>query len=372
MSPTVEIVPRRLGRGRDGTPSSSAPTPSSSPTARSRPAGSSTSIQGLGRWVIASGIGAFAEAIEDGVSGRLVAARRRRAAGAGAGRMRASGGPRPSAPRPGHRLGGDRARDARDLRGGLPRVGAPAKDRGDLLDPQPRAAPEPSSARSTCVGSSSPSSAAGPPSWPRPLLPVLAIWTAQRLPAAELPGDRAGPARAGPSSARQDRRRDEGSGAAGLRHDLERDRHHLLHAGAPGRSPAARHARRRQPPRRVGWRWWGRAFPGAPVQDFLQSLGLLPAGSSAAPLNPQTQRLQAAARVTDALRSGLKVTRNLNALVIDIDVAASDPVSAAAIANAVVEEYLIRQGRVKRQVADQALAWMNGEIEDLGGAGSAT
>ena len=39
--------------------------------------------------------------------------------------------------------------------------------------------------------------------------------------------------------------------------------------------------------------------------------------------------------------------------------------SAAAIANAVVEEYLARQGRVKRQVADQALAWMNGEIEDL-------
>jgi glycosyltransferase involved in cell wall biosynthesis len=30
-------------------------------------------VQGLGRWVIASAIGAFAEAIEDGRSGRLVA-----------------------------------------------------------------------------------------------------------------------------------------------------------------------------------------------------------------------------------------------------------------------------------------------------------
>ena len=109
----------------------------------------------------------------------------------------------------------------------------------------------------------------------------------------------------------------------------------------------------------------GPRLPWPRVQDFLQSVGLLRAGPSAAPLNPQTKRLQDAARVTDALRAGLKVTRNLNALVIDIEVAATDPMSAAAIANAIVEEYLARQGRVKRQVADQALAWMNGEIEDL-------
>ena len=67
--------------------------------------------------------------------------------------------------------------------------------------------------------------------------------------------------------------------------------------------------------------------------------------------------------MTDVMRGALKVTRSPNALVIEVVAGAADPVSAGAIANAVVGEYLARQGRAERQVADQALAWMEGEIE---------
>jgi uncharacterized protein involved in exopolysaccharide biosynthesis len=101
-----------------------------------------------------------------------------------------------------------------------------------------------------------------------------------------------------------------------------------------------------------------------PIQRLLRSVGL-PEAEAPLPLGPEAERQQGAARVTDAMRASLKVTRNLNALVIEVVASAADPVSAAAIANAVVEEYLSRQGRMKRQVADQALAWMNGEIGDL-------
>jgi succinoglycan biosynthesis transport protein ExoP len=103
----------------------------------------------------------------------------------------------------------------------------------------------------------------------------------------------------------------------------------------------------------------------APVEGLLGAAGFDASATTAAPIATETERLQGATRVTDSLRSALKVTRNLNALVIDVQASATDPVSAAAITNAVVEEYLARQGRVKRQVADQALSWMNGEITDL-------
>ena len=68
---TVEIVPRRLGEAEmerlferaDGFVF---------PYREIEASGVFYLVQGLGRWVIASGIGAFAEAIEDGISGRLV------------------------------------------------------------------------------------------------------------------------------------------------------------------------------------------------------------------------------------------------------------------------------------------------------------
>jgi uncharacterized protein involved in exopolysaccharide biosynthesis len=122
---------------------------------------------------------------------------------------------------------------------------------------------------------------------------------------------------------------------------------------ADGR-PVGEAAEIRRP--RPGW---------APVERLLATVGLHAVASRSAPIGTETERLQGAARVTDALRAALKVTRNLNALVIEVQASASDPVIAAAITNAVTEEYLARQGRVKRQAADQALAWMNGEIEDL-------
>jgi uncharacterized protein involved in exopolysaccharide biosynthesis len=103
----------------------------------------------------------------------------------------------------------------------------------------------------------------------------------------------------------------------------------------------------------------------AGIQAALRSVGVYTAAPSPVPLSPEAERQQGAARVTEAMRASLDVSRNLNALVIEVVASASDPVSAAAIANAVVDEYLSRQGRRKRQVADQALAWMNGEIGDL-------
>lgn len=100
-----------------------------------------------------------------------------------------------------------------------------------------------------------------------------------------------------------------------------------------------------------------------PVRDMLHRVGLPRAAELALP--SPTRRLQDSARVTDRLRQGLDVTRNLNAYVVEVVARASDPMSAAAIANAVVEEYIARQARVKREVADRALDWMNGEIGDL-------
>ena len=81
----------------------------------------------------------------------------------------------------------------------------------------------------------------------------------------------------------------------------------------------------------------------------------------------ETDGDRAAAQVVEVLRSGLTVTRSLNAFVIDVVATAPFSTEAAAIANAVVEEYLVDQQRVRRQAADQALSWMRGEIEDLRG-----
>lgn len=108
-----------------------------------------------------------------------------------------------------------------------------------------------------------------------------------------------------------------------------------------------------------------RALPWLPARDLLYSFGLVPAKTATPSAATEEARLRGMARVLEALRAGLKITRNLNGLVIDIEATASDPASAAAIANAVIDEYLVRQGREKRQVAEQALTWMNGEIEDL-------
>lgn len=100
------------------------------------------------------------------------------------------------------------------------------------------------------------------------------------------------------------------------------------------------------------------------VRAAFETIGLAPRRTPAV-LGAEAERQQRAARVTDMLRASLVVSRNLNALVVDVVAAATDPVTAAAIANAVVDEYLARQGGRKRQAADQALTWMNGEIGDL-------
>ena len=96
----------------------------------------------------------------------------------------------------------------------------------------------------------------------------------------------------------------------------------------------------------------------------LRAVGLAPARAPGL-VGAEAERQQRAARVTDMLRTSLAVSRSPNALVIEVVAAATDPVTAGAIANAVVDEYLARQGGRKRQVADQALAWMEGEIGGL-------
>ncbi len=114
----------------------------------------------------------------------------------------------------------------------------------------------------------------------------------------------------------------------------------------------------------------GRAIApeGAPAEPDAVSrafggLGGWLAGVAAPPLAAEPP--PAATRVVDALRAGLSVTRNLNAVVIDVVATASNPVAAAVFANAVVDEYLVAQERTKREAADRALAWMRGEIGDL-------
>ncbi len=103
----------------------------------------------------------------------------------------------------------------------------------------------------------------------------------------------------------------------------------------------------------------------SPLVRLARKVGLAPRGPAAAPISAEAERLRGAARVTDSIRAALSVSRNLNALVIEVVADAADPVTAAAIANAVVDEYIARQGQRKRQVADQTLGWMKGEIGDL-------
>lgn len=105
------------------------------------------------------------------------------------------------------------------------------------------------------------------------------------------------------------------------------------------------------------------ARPGL-VRGALETVGLAPRRAPP-PLGEEAARRQGAARVTDDLRGALAVRRSLDALVIDVAARAGDPVTAAALANAVADEYLTRQSGRKRAAADQALAWMNGEIGDL-------
>ena len=75
-------------------------------------------MQGLGRWLIASRLGAFAEAIEDGVSGRLVAPEDPQALAAALREVACDRRPADRAAAR-HRLGRDRAGHARGLRRGL-------------------------------------------------------------------------------------------------------------------------------------------------------------------------------------------------------------------------------------------------------------
>ena len=135
-------------------------------------------VQGLARWVIASRLGAFAEAIEDGVSGRLVAPGDPRS---WRGRLAecVERRPQPVGAAPRHRLGDDRAGDDRDIRRGLRRLVrlAKAAARGEPVIHSrelPRAEFRPINLRRVIqpfVGR-----------WPAllaaTLLPVIAIWTA--------------------------------------------------------------------------------------------------------------------------------------------------------------------------------------------------
>ena len=86
-----------------------------------------------------------------------------------------------------------------------------------------------------------------------------------------------------------------------------------------------------------------------------------------APAGAAAGSAPASAQVVEALRASLDVSRNLNAFVIDVIATAPHASEAAALANAVVEEYLVAQQRSKRAAADRALTWMRGEIEDMRG-----
>ena len=101
------------------------------------------------------------------------------------------------------------------------------------------------------------------------------------------------------------------------------------------------------------------------IAGALRAVGLAPRRAGPMPLGADAERAQGAARVVASIRASLAVTRSLNALVIEVVAASQDPVTAAALANAVVDEYLARQGGQKRAVADRTLAWMNGEVVDL-------
>jgi uncharacterized protein involved in exopolysaccharide biosynthesis len=102
--------------------------------------------------------------------------------------------------------------------------------------------------------------------------------------------------------------------------------------------------------------------PPAEPNALLRALGR---GLAAAAPPLAAEPAPSVAQVVDALRTGLSVTRSLNAFVIDVVATAPNPVAAAVFANAVVDEYLVAQERTKREAADRALAWMRGEIEDL-------
>ena len=67
-----------------------------------------------------------------------------------------------------------------------------------------------------------------------------------------------------------------------------------------------------------------------------------------------------------ALQKELKVEREGTSYIIDVSYAAEDPVWAARMANAFVAEYLARKGQASVQRTEQANAWLNGTLADLG------
>lgn len=67
----------------------------------------------------------------------------------------------------------------------------------------------------------------------------------------------------------------------------------------------------------------------------------------------------------EALKSSISVTRNLNSLVIDVTAKTSSPASAAALANAIVDEYLTNKVNARRAAADRTLGWIDGEVTRL-------
>ena len=82
----------------------------------------------------------------------------------------------------------------------------------------------------------------------------------------------------------------------------------------------------------------------------------VPIGTRPIPLN---------AKELQNVRDSLKVTRNLNSLVIDVEAQAQTPGGAAIFANAIVTEYLASKVSARRAAADRTLGWIDGEVARL-------
>lgn len=84
-----------------------------------------------------------------------------------------------------------------------------------------------------------------------------------------------------------------------------------------------------------------------------------------APASIARPPLPLGAEELQSLRNNLSITRNLNSLVIDVAAQAQTPAGAAALANAIVVEYLASKVSARRDAADRTLGWIDGEVTRL-------
>lgn len=104
----------------------------------------------------------------------------------------------------------------------------------------------------------------------------------------------------------------------------------------------------------------------APLRRFIATLkGLLAPAESEAAADPAAAEDQGVVNAVAQIRDGLKLTPVADSTVIQIAFAAPSPDTAARVANAVVEQYIVDQLQVRLDSARAATGWLTTRVEEL-------